>query len=97
MKMSKGYTLHPLGQKYRLGLDHRYEYVYLEDLNLIGEYTRDGIEEARDCGDSVEIDVSDENLRRIRIRYMLSWNIQISVKMEITKIHFKAFQYSGVS
>lgn len=47
MKMSKGYTLHPLGQKCRLGLDHRYECVYLEDLNLIGEYTRDGIEEAR--------------------------------------------------
>lgn len=63
MRMPKGYTLHPLGQKCQLGLDHRYECVYLEDPNLIGEYTYDAMEEAKNCGDPVEIDVSDEKLK----------------------------------
>lgn len=62
MKMPKGYTLHPLGQKCQLGLDHRYECVYLEDPNLLGEYTYNAIEEAKDCGYPVEIDVPDEKL-----------------------------------
>lgn len=63
MKMPKDYTLNPLGQKCQLGLDHRYECVYLEDLDLIGEYTHNAIEEAKEYGDPVEIDVPDEKLK----------------------------------
>ena len=62
IKMPKDYTLHPLGQKCQLGVSHCHECVYLEDPNCIDEYTYDVIEEAKENGDPVEIEVPDEKL-----------------------------------
>lgn len=62
LQMPKGYTLHPLGQKCQLGVDHYHECVYLEDPNCIGEYTTEVMEEAKKNGDPTEVEVPDEKL-----------------------------------
>lgn len=62
LSMPKGYTLHPLGQKCQLGVDHYHECVYLEDPNCIGEYTTEVIEEAKNMGEPTELEVPDEKL-----------------------------------
>lgn len=62
MQVPKRYTLHPLGQKCKLGVDHYHECVYLEDPNCIDEYTSELIEEVREMGEPTEIEVPDEKL-----------------------------------
>lgn len=68
MQMPKGYTLHPLGQKCQLGVDHCHECVYLEDPNCIGEYTTEVIAEAEEMGEPTVIEVPDEKLATYQTR-----------------------------
>ena len=46
MQVPKDYTLHPLGQKCKMAVDHYHKCVYLDDPNWIGEYKYEVVEEA---------------------------------------------------
>ena len=62
LTMPKGYLLHPLGQQCVLGVDHVNGCVYMDDINCMGEYTYDLIEEAKRLGEPTEIEVPDSEL-----------------------------------
>ena len=58
----KGYTLHPLGQKCSLAVDHRNKCVYLDDETDIEIIKSEVEEEAESLGEPREIEVPDEEL-----------------------------------
>jgi hypothetical protein len=58
LKAPKAYTLHPLGEKCQLAIDHLNGCVYLDNPDTVGIIS----EEINDGNDTVDIDVPDEKL-----------------------------------
>lgn len=62
LQVPKGYTLHPLGQKCSLAVDHRYKCVYLDGATDIEIIKSEVEEEAKSLGEPMEIEVPNEEL-----------------------------------
>lgn len=62
MKVPKSYTLHPLGQKCAIAIDHYHQCVYLDDPNWIKGYQEEITEDIETYGDW-EGEVPDETLQ----------------------------------
>ena len=62
MRIPKEYIIHPLRQKYQMGINHVNGCIYLGDPNCISGYTHEVMEDAEKVGAPTEIDVPDEKL-----------------------------------
>jgi hypothetical protein len=62
LAMPKGYTLHPLGQKCAIGVDHIHECVYLDESSILESYVEGTLEDMQSTGEPTVIDIPEEDL-----------------------------------
>lgn len=63
MQVPKGYTLHPLGQKCEMLVDHYNKCIYLDGPLIMDDLIYETEENAKEIGDALDVNVPDAKLK----------------------------------